>query len=267
MDHGVDHVVCVGRNRGLANAFMTGLEACLKLGAHTIVNTDADNQYQADCIADLVRPIVEGRAQIVVGARPISQTQEFSWLKRHLQRLGSWTVRLASKTDIPDAPSGFRAIHRDAAMQLNVFTNYSYTLETIIQAGRRNIPITWVSIKTNPSVRPSRLIPSMPVYISRSVVTIIRIFILYKPTRFFGLLALVAFVPGLIAILRFLVFYLIGQGGGHVQSLVLGASLVAVSAILGVAGVLADLIATNRRLLEDIRVRAWRLELGGRRLD
>ena len=258
--HGVDHIVSLGGRYGLAVAFMAGIQACLALGADTIVNTDADNQYRAECIPELVRPILEGRAQIVVGARPILETEGFSWLKRRLQRLGSWVVRVASQTDIPDAPSGFRAIYCEAAMQLNVFSAYTYTLETIVQAGRKRIPITWVPIKTNPPLRPSRLISSLPHYVALSVLTILRIFITYKPARFFGILSLIALVPGLISIARFLVLFWLGQGEGHVQSLVLGASLVGLSALLLIAGLIADLIATNRRLLEDIRVRMLRQE-------
>ena len=264
--HGVDHIVSLGTRRGLAVAFIAGIEASLKLGAHTIVNTDADNQYRAEYISELVRPILDGSAQIVVGARPIQRTEDFSWLKRRLQRLGSWVVRVASSTDIPDAPSGFRAIYREAAMQLYAFNAYTYTLETIIQAGRKSIPITWVPVETNGPTRPSRLISSIPRYVWRSLITILRIFIVYKPARFFGMLSLIVLVPGLIAICRFLVFYALGDGGGHLQSLILGGSLVAVSAILLVTGIIADLIAANRRLLEDIRLKLWRQELSGPRL-
>ena len=187
--NGVDHIVSLGGRYGLAVAFMVGLETCLGLGADTIVNTDADNQYRAECIPDLVRPILEGRAQIVIGARPISETENFSWLKRQLQRLGSWVVRVASKTDVPDAPSGFRAIHREAAMQLNVFSAYTYTLEMIVQAGRKRIPISWVPVRTNSPLRPSRLISSVPRYVGLSILTIVRIFITYKPARFLEFLA------------------------------------------------------------------------------
>jgi glycosyltransferase involved in cell wall biosynthesis len=264
--HGVDHIVSLGTRRGLAVAFMAGVEASLKLGAHTIVNTDADNQYRAEYISELVRPILDGSAQIVIGARPIQRTEEFSWLKRRLQRLGSWVVRVASNTDIPDAPSGFRAIYREAAMQLYAFNAYTYTLETIIQAGRKSIPITWVPVETNSATRPSRLISSIPRYVWRSLITILRIFIVYKPARFFGMLSAIVLVPGLIAISRFLVFYALGEGGGHVQSLILGGSLVAVAAILLVTGIIADLIAANRRLLEDIRLKLWRRELDGPQL-
>ncbi len=259
--NGADHVLSLGSNRGLATAYMRGLEFCLKQGAHTIVNTDADNQYRADYIPALCEPILDGRAQIVVGARPIMETKDFSPLKKRLQRLGSWVVRKASGTDIPDAPSGFRAVHRDAAMQLTVFNPYTYTLETIIQAGRRGIPITSVPVETNAWLRPSRLFSSIPNYIWRSIITILRIFVIYKPARFFGLLSLIAMTPALLAILRFLIYFAIGEGDGHVQSLILAAGLLAISVVLFIAGVLADLIATNRRLLEDIRLRAVRREL------
>lgn len=258
---GVNHIVRLGSNRGLATAFMAGLEASLRHGAHTIVNTDADNQYRGDCVAALCEPILEKRAQIVIGARPIMETEEFSLIKRWLQRLGSWVVRIASGTDIPDAPSGFRAIHRDAAMQMTVFSAYTYTLETIIQAGRKGFSITSVPVQTNSALRPSRLVSSISKYVWRSVVTILRIFVLYKPARFFAILALFALVPALFVVLRFLYFYATGEGTGHIQSLVLGAGLMGVAAILVVAGILADLISANRRLLEDIRVRAFRAEL------
>jgi glycosyltransferase involved in cell wall biosynthesis len=259
--HGVDHVVRFEQNRGLAKAFMAGLENALSLGADVIVNTDADNQYSASSIPDLVKPILEGRAQIVVGARPIQDIEHFSALKKLLQRFGSWAVKRASGTRIPDAPSGFRAIHRDAAIQLNVFNTYTYTLETIIQAGRRGIPIVSVPVNVNEYLRPSRLISSIPRYVWRSIVTILRIFITYKPARFFGLLSLSVLLPGLIVIGRFLIFYTMGFGSGHVQSLILGTGLVATSAVLMTAGVLADLISVNRRLLEDIRFRTMRSEL------
>lgn len=260
--NGVDHVVSLSPNRGLAVAFMAGLEACLRLGADTIVNTDADNQYQAACIPDLVAPILAGEAQIVVGARPIEEIEDFSPLKKRLQRLGSWVVKIASGTTIPDAPSGFRAIDREAAMQMTVFSAYTYTLETIIQAGRKGIPITSVPVRTNPYLRPSRLISSIPRYIWRSILTIIRIFAIYKPSRFFALIALIPLIPAALMIARFGVFYLMGEGGGHIQSLVLSAGLLAVAAVIGLGGMLAELIATNRRLLEEIRLRVFRQELG-----
>lgn len=258
---GVDHVVRLAHNQGLARAFMAGLEACLKLGADVIVNTDADNQYDATCIADLVRPIQEGRAQIVVGERPILQMKEFSPLKRLLQRLGSAVVKFVSATAVPDAPSGFRAIHCEAALQMCVFGNYTYTLETLIQAGRRNLPIASVPVRVNRVTRPSRLVRSLPSYVFRSLVTIIRIFVLYKPLRFFLLLGTLFLIPGLAIGIRFVLTYLAGEGGGHVQSLILAAILIVMAVITYAAGLLADLIAANRVLLEEIRIRQLRSEI------
>lgn len=253
--HGVDHIVSMGHNQGLARAFMAGLEASLKLGADVVINTDADNQYSAKSIPDLVRPILSGKALFVVGERPIAEIEHFSPAKKALQKLGSWVVRLASGTSIVDAPSGFRAIHRDAGIRMNVFNNYTYTLETIIQAGRNNVPVATVPIGVNGFLRPSRLISSIPRYIQRSVLTILRIFVVYKPLRFFGFMALVMALPGLLAILRFLYFVVVGEGDGHVQSLVLAAVFLTIAGLLAVAGLLADLISVNRTMLEDIRSR------------
>ena len=199
---GVDHVVRLPFNQGLAKAFMAGLEASLKAGADVIVNTDADNQYDARSIPNLVAPILDGRAQMVVGARPVTEIAEFSFVKKALQRIGSAVVRLASGTSLPDAPSGFRAIHRDAALQLCVFNPYTYTLETIIQAGRKNIPVTSVPVGVNPVLRPSRLVKSIPSYVMRSIVTIIRIFVLYKPLRFFLAVGTMFLLPGVLLLLR-----------------------------------------------------------------
>jgi glycosyltransferase involved in cell wall biosynthesis len=253
--NGVDHVVSLPVNQGLAKAFMRGVEASLRRGADVIVNTDADNQYDARCIADLTKPVLEHEAEIVVGERPISDVKEFSPLKKLLQKLGSAVVRFASGARIPDAPSGFRAFHRDAAMRLYVFNNYTYTLETIIQAGRLNIPITSVPIRVNPMTRPSRLMSSVPGYIFRSVSTIVRISILYKPLRFFVACAVLVAIPGLIAVGRFLYFYAQGEGGGHIQSLILAGTLLASAAMLGIGGILADLVAANRALLQELRYR------------
>lgn len=258
---GVDHIVSLPTNQGLARAFMAGIEAALRLGADVIVNTDADNQYDARSIPDLVAPILARRALIVVGARPIEQIAHFSPIKKFLQRLGSWVVKQASGTVVADAPSGFRAIHRDAAVRMNVFNSYTYTLETIIQAGRNGIAIASVPVGVNGDLRPSRLVRSIGSYVMRSILTVIRIFVLYKPLRFFlGLAALVA-LPALVVIVRFLYHFAIGEGAGNIQSLVLAAGLLAVSGILAVGGILADLIATNRRLLEEIRERQLRAEL------
>ena len=258
---GVDHVLSLSYNQGLAQAFMAGLEHALKLGADVIVNTDADNQYSSASIPDLVQPILDGRALIVVGTRPISEIAHFSPIKKFLQWLGSLVVRKVSGTQVVDAPSGFRAIHRDAAIRLNVFNDYTYTLETIIQAGIKNIPIVSVPIQVNADLRPSRLVKSLGHYITRSVLTIVRILVIYKPLQFFLLLASLIAVPAVFAIARFLVFYASGSGQGHVQSLILGAGLLALSGIIAIGGILADLVATNRLLLEELRTRVLRSEI------
>jgi len=260
-DLGVDHIIRQSHNQGLAVAFMTGLEACLRAGADVIVNTDGDNQYRADGIPALTAPILDRRAQIVVGSRPITSIEHFSPLKRLLQQLGSWVVRQASGTRIDDAPSGFRAIHREAAIKLYVFNRYTYTLETIIQAGRLGIPIVSVPIQVNDPTRESRLMRSVVQYVLRSTQTILRITVLYSPLRFFTGLAALVMLPGLLAFLRFLIFYLSGEGGGHVQSLVIGAAMVAAGTVIFIAGLLADLIAANRTLSADIRARLLRAEL------
>ncbi|MFT4047579.1 MAG: glycosyltransferase family 2 protein [Solimonas sp.] len=259
--HGVDHVVRHPANRGLAAAFMTGLDAAIGLGADIIVNTDADNQYDARDIETLVRPIIEKRAEFVIGARPISLIAHFSWIKRHLQKLGSLVVRLASRTTVADAPSGFRAITRDVALRLNVFNAYTYTLETIIQAGRSNIRVLSVPIRTNPDLRPSRLVKSNLGYIMRSLGTIVRIFATYRPMLFFWLLGTFFAVAGLVAGVRFLIYASLGHGNGHVQSVVFGAACMIIAFLLFVLGFLADLMATNRRLLERIEGRVRKLEL------
>lgn len=258
---GVDHIVSLPHNQGLARAFMTGLEASLKVGADVIVNTDADNQYDATCIPDLVRPIVEGRAQVVVGERPIMEIEQFSLVKKLLQRLGSTVVKIASRTDIPDAPSGFRAMHREAALRLCVFNDYTYTLETIIQAGRKNIPIIAVPVRVNRVERPSRLVRSIPSYLRRSILTILRIFILYKPLRFFLYAGTLLLVPGIAIGIRFIMNYLRDGGAGHVQSLILSAILILGAMIVFAAGLLADLVAANRVLLEEVRTRLLRAEI------
>lgn len=254
--HGVDHVVSLPRNQGLAKAFMAGLEASLTAGADIIVNTDADNQYCADCIPDLIRPILEAKAEMVVGARPIEQIEHFSFSKKLLQRLGSWTVRLASSTDIPDAPSGFRAISKEAARKLNVFNNYTYTLETIIQAGQKNISVTWVPIRTNESLRPSRLVKSILSYVRRSVFTILRIFVIYNPFRFFIFIGTVLFTLGALIGVRFLWYFLSGQGGGHIQSLILASILIGIGFQTIMVAFIADLLSVNRRLLEELQYKS-----------
>ena len=257
----VDHIVSLKPNQGLARAFMAGIEASLKAGAEVIINTDADNQYVADCIPDLVAPILAGRAQIVVGARPINDISEFSATKKMLQKLGSAVLKIASGTTVPDAPSGFRAIHRKAAVRLCVLGNYTYTLETLIQAGRKNIPITSVPIRVNASTRVSRLVKSNSSYVRRSIFTILRIFVLYKPLRFFMYVGTALMIPAVLIGIRFLAGYFSGHGGGRTQSLILAAILALSAVIVYVVGILSDLIAANRMLLEDIRTRVLTTEI------
>ncbi len=250
---GVDYIVNFKHNQGLAKGFMAGVAECLKKGADVIVNTDADNQYEAEDIPKLVKPILEHKAEYVIGARPISQTEHFSPAKKFLQKLGSWVVRKASSTDIPDAPSGFRAISRECAMQLNVYNNYTYTLETIIQAGNKNLAITSVPIRTNEDLRPSRLFSSIPSYIKKSVITIVRIFVVYKPFRFFMTIAAVLFGLGFFLGLRFLYFYITADGSGHQQSVVLSGVLMGMGFQTGLIAFIADLLAVNRKLMEEVR--------------
>lgn len=254
-EYGVDHVVRHTRNQGLARGFMTGLDACLRLDADVIVNTDADNQYNADDIPALTKPILEGRADIVVGARPIQAIEHFSPVKKLLQKIGSWVVRIASNTNIPDAPSGFRAMSRAAAQRLVVFNDYTYTLETIIQAGQKNMAITSVPIRVNDDLRPSRLVKTIPSYIRRSIVTIIRIFVIYQPFKFFGAIGAALFGAGLLLGVRFLWKWLAGDGDGHIQSVILAGVLLGMGFQTFLVAFLADLLAANRKLMEDVRVR------------
>lgn len=257
---GVHYVVNFKCNKGLAKGFMAGLDACLRQGADIIVNTDADNQYCGADIEKLVRPILDGKADIVIGERPIDDTEHFSPLKKKLQHIGSWTVRVASKTDVRDAPSGFRAYSRQAALKMNVVNEYTYTLETIVQAGRNKMAITSVPIRTNPELRKSRLFNSMFGYIKKSMLTIIRAFMMYKPLRFFTIIGSVIFLIGLILGIRFLVFVFMGESGGHIQSLILASTLLLLGFQTFISGLQADLIASNRKLLEDIQERVRRLD-------
>lgn len=254
---GVDHVVRHPRNRGLAKAFMTGIGACLARNADIIVNLDADNQYCAEYLGDLIKPILSGKAEMVVGARPIEEIQGFSAIKKVLQKLGSRVVRLASGTDIPDAPSGFRAFSRRAAMQMRVYSRYTYTLETIIQAGQKGLDITWVPVRTNPVQRPSRLMRSTLSYLFHSAVTIIRIFVVYRPFRFFLAIGLVLLLAGSAIGMRFLWYFISGEGQGHIQSLILASILIGASFQTILVAFVADLLSVNRRLGEDIRFRQY----------
>lgn len=251
---GVDHIVNFKHNQGLAKGFMAGIRECIKQGADVIVNTDADNQYEAKDIPKLTQPIIDGKAEYVIGARPIAKTEHFSPAKKFLQKLGSWVVRKASRTDIPDAPSGFRAISRECAMQLNVYNDYTYTLETIIQAGQKNMAITSVPIRTNEDLRPSRLLSSIPNYIKKSVVTIVRISVVYKSFQFFISMAAILFGLGLLLALRYLYFMLIGEGDGHTQSVILAGVLMGMGFQTGLIAFIADLLSVNRKLLEELKL-------------
>ena len=257
---GVDHVVRHPVNRGLATAFMTGIDAALRHGADVIVNTDADNQYEAADIPLLVQPILEHRADMVIGARPISQTEHFSWIKKQLQHLGSWAVRIASRTDVADAPSGFRAMTRETAMRLNVFNAYTYTLETIIQAGLSNLKVISVPTPTNPDLGPSRLVKAIPNYVKRSLVTILRVFVIYRPLTLFMWSGSLLGLIGLAISTRYLALLSVGEGSGHVQSLILAALCLMLAAMSFMIGLIADLIATNRKLMERIDTRLRRMD-------
>ena len=261
---GVNHIVDLPSNQGLAKGFMAGIEACLQAGADIIVNTDADNQYCAADISKLIAPILEGNAQIVIGARAIQDIKHFSLIKKLLQKLGSFVVRLASKTDIPDAPSGFRAISREAALRLNVFNEYTYTLETIIQAGQKGLVITSVPIRTNGFIRPSRLVKSISAYVQHSILTIVRIFMTYRPLKFFMMLGSIPFSLGFLLCCRWLFLFwgIVGDNPAkpRVPSLILAAILILIGVQLWIFGLIADLMGVNRQLLEDIQLRLRRQE-------
>lgn len=257
---GVHYVVNFKQNKGLAKGFMAGIDACLRHGADIIVNTDADNQYCGEDIETIIRPILDGKADMVIGERPIDETEHFSPIKKKLQHLGSWAVRKASHTNIPDAPSGFRAFSRDAAMRLNVVNDYTYTLETIVQAGRSKMAIMSVPIRTNPELRSSRLFHSMWGYVKKSMLTILRAFMWYKPLYCFTMVALIPSLIGLAIAVRFLVYYFNGAGSGHVQSLILACTLLIIGFITLVIGLLADLIAANRKILEDVQYHVRKIE-------
>ncbi len=257
---GVHHIVSFSRNKGLAKGFMAGLDACCKLGADIIVNTDADNQYSGADIETIVRPIIEGRADIVIGERPIDEIEHFSPLKKKLQHLGSWVVQKASHTTIPDAPSGFRAFTREAAMRMNVINEYTYTLETIVQAGRNRMAIMSVPIHTNPELRKSRLFNSMFGYVKKSMVTIIRAFMMYRPMKFFVTIGAVFALGGVLLGGRFLYYFFTGAGAGHVQSLILSSMMIIIGVQTAIVGLQGDIIAANRKLLEDIQFRTKNIE-------
>lgn len=264
---GVNHIVSFKQNKGLAKGFMAGLDGCLRNGADIIVNTDADNQYCAEDIQKLIQPILDGKADMVVGARPIDETEHFSFLKKKLQHFGSWVVRRASNTDIPDAPSGFRAFSREAAMRMNVVNDYTYTLETIVQAGREKIPITSIPIRTNGELRPSRLFSSIWGYVKKSMLTILRAYMMYKPLKCFTYLAIPPIVFGVAIGIRFLFYYYQGQGDGHVQSLILACTLTIIGFLTFMIGLLADVLAANRKVLQETQYLVRRMEYDKEMID
>jgi glycosyltransferase involved in cell wall biosynthesis len=259
--NGVDHIVKLTNNKGLAAGFQAGLDACLKLGADVIVNTDADNQYDAADIPKLVAPIIEGRADMVVGDRETDSIEHFSPLKKRLQRLGSAVVRRASETSVPDTTSGFRAYNREAAIQMAVTSKYTYTLETIIQAGKLLVATDHVAIRTNAQTRESRLFPSMGSYVRRNAVAIMRIYAQYEPLKVFSTVALGLFILALVPFTRFVIAYLGGDGAGHVQSLIFGAVLFNASVVVGALGVIGDLLYSQRIMSQRIFERVRRIEL------
>jgi glycosyltransferase involved in cell wall biosynthesis len=260
---GVDHVVQLSRNKGLATAFVEGLEASLEMGADIVVNTDADNQYRGSDIRQLVKPIVENRADIVVGDRGVMSVTDFSPLKRRLQKFGSWIVKLASGVDTPDATSGFRALSREAALRTVILSQYSYTLESLIQAGARRMTVMYVPIRVNPKTRHSRLMRGIPDYLINSTATILRTYTMYRPLRVFFFLGGLMIAAGLALGFRFLWYYLQGLGTGKVQSLILTAILLIVGFQTCLIGLVADLIGFNRKILEELLFRVRRMELEG----
>lgn len=258
---GVHHVVCLPGHLGLATAFMAGLEAALKRGADIIVNTDADNQYRAEDIQRLVEPILAHRAQLVIGDRGVSSLANFSPSKRLLQRLGSWVIAMASGVKIPDATSGFRAISKEAALRTLVLSQYSYTLETLIQAGAQRFVVEYVSVRTNPQTRPSRLMRSIPHYLANSAATIVRAYTMYRPLRVFTAISSVLILFGLVLVIRYAYFYMTGSGSGHVQSLILSAVFFIVGFQVLLIGLVADLIGFSRKIQEETLFRVRELEL------
>jgi len=261
---GVNHIVKLINNKGLAEVFMTGIDAALKLGADIIVNTDGDNQYRGSDIRELVGPILRNEADIVIGNRQVRSIEHFSRVKKQLQTLGSWVVRHLSDTQIPDATSGFRAFSREAALRMNVVSRFTYTLETIIQAGKKNLAIAHVPVQTNEKLRESRLFKSIGQYVKRSFFNIIRIYTMYEPLKTFSMVGLTVFGVGLMISLRYLYFFFSGDSAGHIQSLLLSALLMLLGFQVIMIGLLADLIAGNRRLIEDTQYRVKKMEISSK---
>jgi glycosyltransferase involved in cell wall biosynthesis len=260
-EHKVDHILQLTNNKGLAKAFIYGINHALKLGADIIVNTDADNQYCAGDIPELIRPILEGKADLVVGDRQVETIRHFSPLKILLQKFGSWVVRQLSGTQIPDATSGFRAYSKEAALQLNVISDFTYTVETIISAGKKNLAIAHVPVRTNKKTRDSRLFPNIRTYLQRTLITIIKVYSMYKPLKVFTMAGGATFITGFAIGCRYLFFFFQGRTEGHIQSLILSAILLIVGFQIIMMGIAAELISVNRQLLEDIQVRVKKGEL------
>lgn len=258
---GVDHIVENSKNCGLARTFQVGMDACLRLGADIIVNTDGDNQYQGKDIPKLIAPILNDNADIVIGDRQTDKVPHFSTTKKKIQKLGSFVVRILSETEVPDAVSGFRAFKREAAMQMNIVSPFSYTIETIIQAGRKHLAVTSVPIGTNPKTRDSRLFKSIPNFIERSVSTMIRMYTMYQPLRVFFYIGTFLTIMGLIPSFRFLYYYFTGNGGGHIQSLIFGAIMLLVGFQVFMIGIVADVIGFNRKLIEEALLKIKHIEL------
>ncbi len=258
---GVNHIVRNTCNKGLARTFLAGLDASLRLGADIIVNTDGDNQYKGQDISKLIAPILKGEADIVIGDRQTDKIPHFSSTKKKLQKIGSLVVRILSKTDVPDAVSGFRAFSREAAMQMNIVSSFSYTIETVIQAGKKNIALTNIPIGTNPKTRESTLFKSIPKFLEHSATTMIRMYTMYQPLRVFFYIGCLCILAGLIPSIRFLFYYFTGQGGGHIQSLILAAILFVTGFQVLMIGLVADVISFNRKLIEETLLRVRRIEL------
>ena len=261
--NGADHVVRHTKNIGLARSFKTGLDACLRLGADIIMNTDGDNQYQGRYIPELIRPILDGRADIVIGDRETDKIPHFSPAKKRMQKTGSFLVRLLSDTTVPDAVSGFRALTRAAAMQMNIVSPFSYTIETVIQAGKKNLAVTSVPVGTNAKTRESRLYKSIPNFLERSVTTMVRMYAMYQPLRVFFYIGMFFILTGLVPSIRFLYLYFSGSGAGNIQSLILAAILFIIGFQVLMIGIVADVIGFNRKLIEEVLLRVKRVEYDG----
>ncbi len=257
---GVEHIVRLKINKGLSRAFMAGLDACIKLGADIIVNTDGDNQYQGEEIRRLIKPIVDGQFDIVVGDRQVDTIEHFSPIKKKLQKFGSFVVRQLSETDVIDTTSGFRAYSREAALQMNILSPYTYTLESIIQAGKKHLAITHIPVATNPPTRKSRLFTTIPKYIRRQLTTIVRMYTMYQPLRVFFYCGLILTGLGCLGLLRFLYFYVTGDGNGHIQSIIVSGMFVIIGFMTFMLALIADIISFNRRLIEDTLLRVRKIE-------